>query len=768
MNTPDPGNLDDELKALQEESLRLTEALGNDLNLEPLLTKPSRPMDRGRGGISSSPATASDEKNRSASNTSVPGTKTPVSGHDAFFRVELGEKSSTASLFLYPATGTGKKADAAEILAAIKKKGINFGLQDEVVRKVVAEVNETNHPVDGMVIARAQEPVDGTDATLETVVEFKSKENFLEAHPDEHLPSTQEYSGYALVQAGSRLVKIQPDTKGREGATVTGKVLPAKHGKNPFYAGDNILEKMEQDSLFFLSKIDGIAVFQGNNYSVLPFRETAIRIRLLDNEFKAHLVIAPPADMWKPPTLTRIHEEIKKAGVTYGLKYEVVEKEFNAFLQDKQPRDFLIAEGDLPEDGEDGSLEFHLPIEKKTVVSPDEKGRIDYRHRLNVILVEKDTLVCTLRTPTKATRNAITVKNRTVGARDGEPARFAALGGLREEKVDARTSRFYSELNGELDFNPVRGELRVSQSKTVDAIDMTLGNLNYVGNVTVNQNIEDGMEVHVKGDLYVKGLIMGAKVTVSGNVSCEGGVITKENGFLRLNGDLRARFIENSNIRALGEIQVERAILNSQVATQKSLIAISERSYVLGGVLQVRERATLRYLGNESGVKAVVQLGSDLESLERYQEILTRMRQLKDDAVKFDLVIQKLLSAGKLEEMSEKNKTAYKKLLLGKNSVIREMKDLRDEGQGILQGLEATAGAELNILGKVFADNTVRFGTSKIVTEGVDAGVSFYQDQDTREIRKRSVKEKELRESASPRDILKENPSDGKKNPKKP
>lgn len=732
-------NLDEELKALQEESLRLTEALENDINFEPLLTHPSSRLDkRGAKGVAGSDSRKEKEKTSSAPAE----IKTQSSARDAFFRIELDRDAQTASLFLFPQVGGGKPADTKEILEALRKKGVNFGIQEEILRKAVEDMNQTGQPVQELVIARGQDPEDGTDAVLEDVAQFQTKEAFAASHPEEHLPSDVEYEGYAVVNAGDPLVKITPETNGKNGSTVNSRLLPAKPGKNPFEAGLNVATKKEGEFLFLNAKIGGIAVLRDKEYSVLPFRETNIRVKCYENDFKANLVISPPADLWKPPTLERIHEEIKKEGVVYGLKYEIIEKEFNAFLKDHEPRDFLIAEGDLPEDGEDGSLDFHIPMEKKSVVSPDENGRIDYRLRLNVILVKKGTLLCSVKSPTPARRNAITVKNKTVGARNGEPVRFTMLGGIREEKVDERHHQYYSELDGEVDYNPIKGEIRVSQSKTVDAIDMTLGNLNYIGNVTVNQNIEDGMEVTIQGDLFVKGLIMGGKVKVEGNVSCEGGIITKENGYLRATGEVRARFIENSNVQAGGEIQVERAILNSHVSSGKSVVAISEKSYALGGVIQAKERVVLRYLGNESGTRGVVQLGSDPLHIERYHEIITRLRLLKDDLAKFDLMIQKLLDSSRIETMNDHSKDNYKKLLVGKNTVIREMKSLRDEGQRILQTLDATEGAELVILGKVFPENTIRFGTAKISSEGVDMNVVFYQDQETREIRKKSAKDR--------------------------
>lgn len=739
-------NLDEELKALQEESLRLTEALENDIHFEPLLSHPNQRLDR-RGAKAPTASDNRKEKEKGAAPQAE--TKPQNASHDAYFRIELDRDASTATLSMFPATGGGKPGDAKEVLEALRKKGVNFGIQEEIIRKAVEDMNQTAHPIQELVVARGQDPEDGTDAALEEVATFQLKEEFAASHPEEHLPTDVEYEGYAVVNAGDPLVKINPETSGKNGSSVNGRLIPAKPGKNLFEAGLNAATKKEGEFLFFNAKIGGIAVVRNKEYSVLPFRETVIRVKCYDNDFKANLVISPPPDLWKPPTLERIHEEIKKEGVVYGLKYEIIEKEFNAFLKDHAPRDFLIAEGDLPEDGEDGSLDFHIPMEKKSVVSPDENGRIDYRLRLNVILVEKGKLLCTVKNPTPARRNAITVKNKTVSARDGEPVRFTVLGGMREEKVDARNTNYFSELDGEVDYNPIKGEIRVSQSKTVDAIDMALGNLNYIGNVTVNQNIEDGMEVTIKGDLFVKGLIMGGKVKVEGNVSCEGGIITKENGYLRATGEIRARFIENSNVQAGGEIQVERAILNSHVASGKSVVAISEKSYALGGVIQAKERIALRYLGNESGTRGLVQLGSDPLHIERYHEIITRLRLLKDDLAKFDLMIQKLVESSKIETMNDQAKDNYKKLLVGKNTVIREMKNLRDEGQRILQNLDATEGAELVILGKVFPDNTIRFGTSKISSEGVDMNVMFYQDQETREIRKKSAKDRINKDGSS-------------------
>jgi hypothetical protein len=661
---------------------------------------------------------------------------------DYEFQVNIIEAGMAATLSLTPSVGKGKNPELAGLVSAIKTKNVKFGLLEEEIKDLIARVISTKEPVKERVIAWGRPADPGIYSQLILAPSFMDHDAFVKFYPEEgidFLEGFEKYEKWAKVKSGDELARFTPAHKGLAGSTVTGAVIPIQVGVDVHQVGANVLVEKNEDGTQQIWKAegDGIAVFFRNTIAVLLFGEVSVRFSLEDGDFSAVMQLIAPVGVWKLPNFSLVQEAIKKEGLTFGLDTAKIESQFELFIKERKSKVFICATGKKPIEGPLQEIIFHVDRTIKDLLEEDEFGRIDYRIRQNAIVVTKGQHLCTVKTFNKEERKGTTVKGATVYPGGGKNLYLKAKKGVSEKKINEEITDYFAEIDGELVYDEKRCEITVSTLKVVPSIDLAFGHLKFIGDVEVQKDIEDGMKVVIDGDLYVKGMILGAQVEVTGNVSCEGGINTKKDGFVKCQKNLRAKFIDQSRIYCASDIKVEKGILSSRIACLGNFEATSDKSVMQGGSLQVKGNVLLQNLGSETGTQALVHLGADYLKSDRYHEIVKTIRLAQEEILKMDQQIQDFKNKSSADDATAENKSSdseMSKLVAEKQHKLTETLKIRDEGKKIFEELQVATDVVLTVRGKAFSHNTVRFGGHDFLLREMVSNVKFSQNPETHEI----------------------------------
>lgn len=180
--------------------------------------------------------------------------------------VKISKDEMSAVLTLISSSGIKTNLSLDEVLKELNKKGVVFGIDTEKISEML-EKEIYNTPVE---IARGIEPKEGKDGEIIYHVEI-----YKELKPkitEDGRVDFHDLGFITNVKKGQLLAEIIPPEKGIPGKTVTGKILPAKDGRNPrLRQGKNVL--LSDDGRYFYSAIDGHPVVEGERISVLPVME---------------------------------------------------------------------------------------------------------------------------------------------------------------------------------------------------------------------------------------------------------------------------------------------------------------------------------------------------------------------------------------------------------------------------------------------------------------------------------------------------------------
>lgn len=180
---------------------------------------------------------------------------------DALLTVDIGSQDMEASVILTPPQSGGCDLSYDVIMAYLRNNKVIFGVLEEAVQDLEDEpVFKT--PV---LVARGQRPVNGEDARMQYLFETDRSKLHLEEKN-----GRIDYKELHLVQnvvEGQVLAKKVPAKQGVAGRTVTGKVLPARNGKDlALPLGKNV--HAGDDGLTIIADVNGEATFIGGKINV--------------------------------------------------------------------------------------------------------------------------------------------------------------------------------------------------------------------------------------------------------------------------------------------------------------------------------------------------------------------------------------------------------------------------------------------------------------------------------------------------------------------
>ena len=218
-------------------------------------------------------------------------------------------------------------------------------------------------------------------------------------------------------------------------------------------------------------------------------------MKLLQNRTKWRVKITPPEGGGKPAGLQEIAGQLKKNGVIFGIKEEVV----HALVKDPiYEQNILIAEGLAPINGKSGEVKFLVDIRKDRKPIIMEDGSVNYRDLNYIESVQKGQKLCEMTEPTPGI-NGKNVTGTVIKAIDGKPAKMVRGRNVYPGKDGLS---LYSDIDGQVMY--IDGKLSVFATYEVtDDVDNSTGTIHYIGNVSVRGNVLSGFVVEVGGNVEI-------------------------------------------------------------------------------------------------------------------------------------------------------------------------------------------------------------------------------------------------------------------------
>ena len=403
-----------------------------------------------------------------------------------------------------------------------------------------------------------------------------------------------------------------------------------------------------------------------------------------------------------------IRAELEKAKVAID---EQVAARIQSFVQEaalgQVSGRVLLAQGTAPVEAEDGRFEMAQELAPQPENKPADgmaPGRdsepADYRAWNTVRTVEAETPIGRL-IALSSGKSGIDVYGNEL--RPKKSPRPALLGENVRLGDDGET--VWATAPGRVVYR--NGKVQVDDVLIVVAdVDYSSGNVAATSDVHIRGTVRDLFNVYGKKAVIVDGAIEAADVRAEDHLVVRGGILGRSKGKILVANEVSAKFCVEADIRAGGDVRIDKEIINSKVHTDGRLFV--ERGSIIGGDLYARHGIVVNILGSESAVPTVLRVGASLEVLSKVREIEQANKKRLEAAEYIRQLVQPLLD--NVRRLSAAQKDRATELLFQAQSIEKEIEEARGKLEKLLDEGNPSEDAFVLIRGQVWQRVSIAIG----------------------------------------------------------
>lgn len=408
--------------------------------------------------------------------------------------------------------------------------------------------------------------------------------------------------------------------------------------------------------------------------------------------------------------MSTLQDMIKNEGITYGVQTntlkELVEKSAAAELEASQEETYVVAQGKDPANAVDGRIDFLVePSDEDVRFEINEDDPIDYKNTNLIKNVTAEQHLATIVQPITP-ENGIDVFSDAIVATEGQPIK-PKLG----SNITVDEDKLYATCNGR--FIKDGEELSVSPVYNVRGdVDLTIGNINFIGSVIVQKDVLDDFSVYAKESLEIGGIAGAANIESDVSIKLNGGMNGKTKGFIRCQGTIESKYLNEVTAVSWGDVNVQKSIMNSVVKT-KAKISVPNGS-IIGGEASALMGIDCAVIGSDLGTMTCVTAGQDYELQDRLKAYESQLLEIGQEIDRIDRIVGPILAdKSKLLTLPVDKKKALKGLLEQLKRNKEEQARIRQESENLQNETEKTSVKEIKVRKILYSGVRVTIGNCK-------------------------------------------------------
>jgi len=437
-------------------------------------------------------------------------------------------------------------------------------------------------------------------------------------------------------------------------------------------------------------------------------KDAEIIVEISNDQMAAHLSVIPPLG-GEEATLDRVKTVLEEAEIEYGLREERLNELFNEDgVIDKEIEEVLIAEGTEPIAGEDAEIDFKFDLEsQERKVQQLEDGSVDYRNLGRINNVEAGSVLAT-KSPPKPGTPGMNVRGEEV---EPEAPTDLKIPGGKNTTLSEDGLTLRSDIEGQVFYKG--DKIEVIEVHTVNGnLDLSTGNVKFVGTVIVKGDIKDSMKVKAKHDIHVQGSVHAAQLEAGGEVAIKNGFIGKNKGKIEADGDVKAKFIENGKVVTEQNLIVSEAIMHSDIDAAEA-IKVVNKGLIVGGMVRAGREIDAKVVGSNLATKTKLFVGVTPALRDQYHELT---EELDNYQVELDEALKSINYIKKRQEENGGQLSEKERELLSQKTRIRfqlskNIEDLKKEKKRLDKRLEEGRHGRVKVQDKLYSGVEITIGT---------------------------------------------------------
>lgn len=402
-----------------------------------------------------------------------------------------------------------------------------------------------------------------------------------------------------------------------------------------------------------------------------PSNDAKVEINVATDELSVDMYATSPGYGGKNLTEDDILHELDVAGIEFGIKIDSIEEFIRHPLYDT---DYTIVEGQPVKNGEDSKLVYSFKQTQDIDLKQDKDGRIDFKELNRFTNVVEGQPLATIKPPT-AGIDGKTVFGKYIPASDGKFIEVKL--GKNVSIVNEKT--IIADASGQVLL--INGKITVETILVIDGdVNVETGNINSLGSIVIEGNVEDGFTVNAQANIEVNGYVGKSTLTSGGDIIVKQGINGGSGTEISAGGSVWSSFITNSRVESGDRVIVSDGIVNSTVDAAKKILCKGKRAKIVGGHLRAAQEINAAVLGTSGGTETIVEVGYDPKTKAEIEDLTGQLRVVTTKLEEVNKNLHSLVKMKKInKELSEEKETFLKELKVEHNHLSSRKTNLQDE-----------------------------------------------------------------------------------------
>ncbi|MBP3677118.1 MAG: DUF342 domain-containing protein [Agathobacter sp.] len=442
------------------------------------------------------------------------------------------------------------------------------------------------------------------------------------------------------------------------------------------------------------------------------------KIRISYDEMEAYLLLPSPLTPDEEYEFNDIMEKVRAAGVKIGIN----ETKISAMINERYfDRECMIAKGIDAVNGVDAYFDFNFDTNFNKVPSCREDGTVDYWSIHSVELVEEGQVIATYHDPVDGS-NGMTVKGKLLIAKRGRPLPPLTGKGF-ERSADNKT--YTSTMNGKIEMKNNR--ILISDVHEVHGdVGLKTGNIDFRGDVIIHGNVPTGAVIRATGSVTIDGTVEGALIDAHKDVIIRGGMLGSGRGTIITKGNLIAKFLEYTKVKAHGSVTTD-SLINCNITSYDKVFLKGKHASIVGGTVYAATGVEAFNFGNEYGVKTEIYAGVNIEVKKEITYHENCIIEAQDMIDKIGAGLKQLDDAVKAGAVISPNDSRRASLLRTKIVKQAELASHTQQLNEMSTVVESAQGASINVIQDVYMGVIIGINDALHQVKEQQTSVAFFE-----------------------------------------
>ncbi|MDR0997436.1 MAG: FapA family protein [Treponema sp.] len=402
--------------------------------------------------------------------------------------------------------------------------------------------------------------------------------------------------------------------------------------------------------------------------------DSAVSIEIVEGEMKANVKVTPPGPGGRDYSPENYLNFLHSHKVTYGINETAISQQVDKPVYHEP---VTVAEGTRAVDGRDAYIQYNFETSRDKVrLRESSNGRVNFKD-LNIIqnVVENQPLA--VKIPAETGKDGTNIRGLLLPARDGKDISLP-LGKNVHLGEDGAT--IIADINGQV--LVVNNKINVEPVYTVDGgVNLKSGNIEFLGTVIINGDVEDGFLVKAAGNIEVNGTVEKARLESEGDIIVTQGITGKGEGVVKAGHSVWAKFIENATVDTGDLVVVSEGIINSRVDAANRVLCQGKRAAIVGGLVRACEEINAKTLGSPvSGTETVLEVGLDPRLKTRLAVLTGQKENIRREFEELQRNIQTLINTKRQRKvLPEDKEAALAEFMAHRQTIMANMKKTEEE-----------------------------------------------------------------------------------------